>query len=86
MLNVLLMFLSFYDIRHCHSLCLKRNALFFESKGAKQCKLYFIDPRKLSAPIEGALACNKEVFMSNYYTPESCCVTKKNNCREICLT
>ena len=85
MINIFILFLSIYDVRHCHSLCLKRNALFFDYKDGKKCKLYYVNPEQFAVPVRDALTCSKEVFMSNYYTPESCCVTKKSVCNEICL-
>jgi len=87
MLLTMVHILGVLNTRDCHSQCIKKKGKFFVSQHGKRCKIFHVDPAELVPPqyIPGLSQCDLNLYISNYYTPESCCVTLKAPCRENCL-
>ena len=87
MLLTILHIVAILNHRDCHSHCLGKNGKFFVSEQGKLCKVFHIDPKELHPPqyIPNLSRCDRDLYISKYYTPESCCVTSRTPCRENCL-
>ena len=87
MLLTVLHIIGILNNRDCHFHCLQKNGKFFVSAQGKNCKIFHVDPRDLQPPqyIPNLSQCDRNLYVSKYYTPESCCVTFRTPCRESCL-
>ena len=87
MILTILQIISVFNIRECHLHCINKNGKFFTSEYGKHCQIFHMDPKKVYPPpnIPNLFQCSRDIYISTYHTPESCCVTKTKPCREVCL-